>query len=236
MMRRALLSGLGVPGAVGAGFSSNAFALQRRFRSYEAEPTDILTLKKGELILHDGEVGKILSRNTKKTGRGAVQGHGMISMLTGPRRGLPTEIHGMNFKKLPFERMKIMFEEVDEEKDQLVLQYYTSDERELKPTGTMARLSLEAFEDLIMDGEGSIKWLLPDMALTGIVIEEDLIEIKFPPSYLYTVAHVSQVAGRWMALIDENEAQVAIPSPNCKKGDRLMIGLPKGRFLKFNKE
>ena len=101
-------------------------------------------------------------------------------------------------------------------------------------------LTVEAFDELVLDTvaapkDGAIRWLLPEMPLSVLLVENDVIEIKFPQNWGYTVKNLSQVAGNWMVLVEENDMQVQVPTANCTVGDTIMVGLPKGNFLKFEK-
>ena len=110
-------------------------AAQRRFGSashYETEGVEILALKRGDYIVVEGELGRVHNRNTKKMGRATVQGYGTAIMVTGPRKGQPQDMRGMSFRRATPTKLKLLFDAIDEEKDEIVLRYYKTAEMELE--------------------------------------------------------------------------------------------------------
>ncbi|KAJ9471199.1 hypothetical protein DIPPA_23485 [Diplonema papillatum] len=232
MLRHSLRAG--VARAVSPAAAAYPWAAQRR--GIETEPTDIMSFKKGDYLMYEGVIHRVKSRNTVSTGRAAAQGKMMAEPLSGARRGQVVELHALKYDRCELKRAKLMFDHVDEDKDVLVVQEFVqTPDRELEAVDKFYELSAEQFEDLIDGGEGCTKWLTPDMVLGCLVADDEIIDIKMPPTGAYTVAAVSQVGGKWMALIEENDVQIPIDSPHGKPGDKIVVNLPRGRFVRLDK-
>eukprot|EP01063_Lacrimia_lanifica_P039296 TRINITY_DN8608_c0_g1_i1.p1 TRINITY_DN8608_c0_g1~~TRINITY_DN8608_c0_g1_i1.p1 ORF type:complete len:222 (+),score=118.46 TRINITY_DN8608_c0_g1_i1:81-746(+) len=204
-----------------------------QLRWYESTPTDIKQIKKGDYIDHEGIIHKVDRAETKNYGRSAAQGYMRAVPVSGPQRGESVSLSGMKYNKVDVTRAQAMFDHVNEEKDVLVLQYYKrNDDLETSATGEFFELDGETFEGLIKDGEGCLKWLTAEQQLQVYRCDEDIIELKMPNTHAFTAANVSQVGGKFLCLLDENDEQVYVDSPNIKPGDAISIGLPKGLVLK----
>eukprot|EP01059_Diplonema_ambulator_P015656 TRINITY_DN26834_c0_g1_i1.p1 TRINITY_DN26834_c0_g1~~TRINITY_DN26834_c0_g1_i1.p1 ORF type:complete len:231 (+),score=87.48 TRINITY_DN26834_c0_g1_i1:53-745(+) len=214
-----------------------ARCIQRRF--FETEAMDILSIKKGDYVHYEGYFAKVLDRNSKSSGRGSANGEMRIRPLTGAKKGAEFVIQGLKFNKVEMDKVKVQFTGVDEEKEMLVFELMgknVGSDTTLLGQGKFYELTGEDFGDLIADGDANtLKWLTPDMVLNALMVDDDILELKMPPTHTYTIENVSQVGGRYMALIEENEEQVHITATNARPGDGIVISLPRGRFAKLTK-
>ena len=209
-------------------FRKSPLFKQQRF--YETDSVDLLQMKKGDYFIKEGVLHMCQSRMMKSSGRGAAQG---IMQAVFVKTGKHTEIKGQTkFEKVHLEKTRLYFDDVDENTDTLTLRVFDSDEGEPVPTDQLHTVDEKGFEALIDGGGGAIKWLLPDMPLSGILFDDALVSLKMPVQYNFTVKRVSQLGSENMALLEENDIQIPIASTSCKPGDKITVRLPKGRFIK----
>eukprot|EP01060_Flectonema_neradi_P026273 TRINITY_DN35168_c0_g1_i1.p1 TRINITY_DN35168_c0_g1~~TRINITY_DN35168_c0_g1_i1.p1 ORF type:complete len:231 (+),score=36.98 TRINITY_DN35168_c0_g1_i1:47-739(+) len=204
----------------------------RQQRCLEVDSMDILQMKKGDHFVREGVLYEVQSRAMKTTGRGAAQGIMQAKVM---KTGKHTELKGSKFDKVYLDKVRLYFDEVDEESETLSLRVFKTGggvDADPVPTDTVFVYDEQGFENLIDGGEGSIKWLLPDMPLSGIIFDDALMSLKMPPQYTFTIKRVSQLGNENMALIDENDLQISIGNTKAKPGDQITVRLPKGRFIK----
>eukprot|EP01064_Diplonema_japonicum_P000947 TRINITY_DN10616_c0_g1_i1.p1 TRINITY_DN10616_c0_g1~~TRINITY_DN10616_c0_g1_i1.p1 ORF type:complete len:249 (+),score=86.59 TRINITY_DN10616_c0_g1_i1:65-748(+) len=207
-------------------------------RNYETEAVEVLAIKRGEFIFHEGVIGKVVDRSTTSRGRGAATGEMRYLCMSGIKKGREVVASGLKFNRLlEVNKLKLMFTEVNEEKETLVFQLMeTNAELKLEGKDKFFETTGEEFGDLIHDGDvNTLKWLTPDMMMQGLTVEEQLLELKMPPTGIFTISNVSQLGGKYMALIEENDEQIPITAHNARPGDKAVISLPRGRFAKIDK-